>query len=88
MGLKYDSRLLMGKDIFSDSDPLVIFANRSWITDKAMYNQETKEVTLLTGEEISEEYIKSINSIVQAKFLYSAKILENDYYRILFGDSD
>lgn len=88
MGLKYDSRLLMGKDIFSDSDPLVIFANRSWITDKAMYNQETKEVTSLTGEEISEEYIKSINSIVQAKFLYSAKILENDYYRILFGDSD
>lgn len=66
----------------------MIFANRSWITDKAMYNQETKEVTSLNGEEISEEYIKSINSIVQAKFLYSAKILENDYYRILFGDSN
>lgn len=36
-GLEYDSRLLMGRDIFSDSDPLVIFNSRNWITDKARY---------------------------------------------------
>lgn len=33
-GVDYDSRLLIGKDILSDSDPLVIFSDRSFITDK------------------------------------------------------
>ncbi len=84
MGLEYDSRLLMGKDIFSNSDPLVIFANRSWITDKAMYNPETEELTLLTDEVVNEDYINGINHIVKLKFNYSAKILEEDYYSILF----
>ena len=40
LGLEYDSRLLMGRDIFSDSEPLVIFLNRSFITDKGRYDAE------------------------------------------------
>ena len=84
MGLEYDSRLLMGKDVFSDSDPLVIFANRSWITDKAMYNPETEEIIQLTDESIDEDYINRINKIVKAKFTYSARVLEYDYYSIIF----
>lgn len=87
MGLEYDSRLLMGKDIFSTSEPLIIFANRSWITDKAMYNPETEELILLTDEEVDEDYIKNINQIVKLKFNYSAKILEQDYYSILFKET-
>lgn len=87
MGLEYDSRLLMGKDIFSDSEPLVIFANRSWITDKAMYNPETEELTLLGEEKVDEKYINNINQNVKQKFNYSAKILEQNYYSILFGDT-
>ncbi len=43
LGLEYDSRLLMGRDIFSDSEPLVIFNNKSFITDKGKYNSLTKE---------------------------------------------
>ena len=87
MGLEYDSRLLMGKDIFSDSEPLVIFANRSWITDKAMYNPETEELTLLGEEKVDEKYINNINQNVKQKFNYSAKILEQNYYSILLGDT-
>lgn len=79
-GLKYDSRLLMGRDIFSDSMPLVVFENRSWITDKAMYNAKTGEVTQLTDELVDEEYVKSVKRIVSAKFKYSTLILEEDYY--------
>jgi lipoteichoic acid synthase len=52
MGLEYDSRLLMGRDILSDSDPLVMFSDRSFITDKVSYNAKTNKVTSLTGEEI------------------------------------
>ncbi|MBO5413225.1 MAG: LTA synthase family protein, partial [Clostridia bacterium] len=41
-GFDYDSRLLMGRDIFSDSEPFVIFSNRSFILKNGRYNATTK----------------------------------------------
>ena len=79
-GLEYDSRLLMGRDILSDSDPLVIFSNRSWITDKALYNSKTGDVKNLTSKAVTDEYVRGIKKLVSDKFEYSAKILDNDYY--------
>lgn len=79
-GLPYDSRLYMGTDILSDSEPLVIFSNRSFINDKVKYNSVTKEVTKLTEDELPEDYIKNMNQIVKNKFLISESILEEDYY--------
>ena len=86
MGLEYDSRLLMGQDIFSDSEPLVSFLNKSFITEKGRYNSITKEFITNAGEEVDEAYIEYISSVVEAKFYYSAKILETDYYRKVFGE--
>ncbi|MCR4328650.1 MAG: sulfatase-like hydrolase/transferase [Patescibacteria group bacterium] len=75
-GLEYDSRLLMGRDVFSDASPLVIFLNRSWITDKEKYN------STIASDDGREDtaYEKTINDVVANEFTYSAKILENDYY--------
>lgn len=81
MGLDYDSRLLMGKDIFSDAEPLVIFENKSFITDKGRYNSVKGVFTPNPGVEVDEDYINSIKDIVDSKFYYSAKILETDYYK-------
>ena len=81
LGLEYDSRLLMGRDIFSDSEPLVIFLNNSFITDKGCYNSKTGEFTPNEGAEIDDGYVKNISEIIKNKFNYSAKILETDYYR-------
>ncbi|MGM0834602.1 MAG: LTA synthase family protein [Bacillota bacterium] len=86
LGLEYDSRLLMGTDIFSDSDPLVIFRNKSFITDKGRYNAETKKFTPSAGADVSQSYLDRMISIVNQKFYYSAQILENDYYRVVFRD--
>lgn len=83
MGLEYDSRLLMGRDIFSDSEPLVMFSDRSFITDKAFYNARTNEVTSFTGENIESSYIKETADAVIKKFKYSSMILDTDYYRII-----
>lgn len=80
-GLEFDSRLMMGRDIFSDKDPLVIFQTRSWITDKCSYNAKTGEVKSFTGEPISDEYVSEIKKTVSNKFKYSTAILDNDYYR-------
>ena len=82
MGLEYDSRLLMGKDILSDSEPLVVFSDRSWITDKAFFNVKTGETASLSGEN-ADEYIAEIEKTVKDKFKYSAMILETNYYSIL-----
>jgi len=85
-GLTFDSRLLMGRDILSDSEPLVILGNRSFINDKVMYNSETGEVIKLTDEELPPDYIKNINNIIKNKFTVSKSILKYDYYRYVFPD--
>lgn len=85
-GLTYDSRLLMGRDILSDAEPLVILGNRSFITDKVMYNSETGKVIKLTNEELPKDYVKNINHIIKIKFTVSKSILKYDYYRYVFPD--
>ena len=80
-GLEYDSRLMMGSDIFSDTPALVIFSNRSWITDRAIYNSVTNTVSFTDGTIEDKPYIKNVNRVVADKFKYSAKIFETDYYR-------
>lgn len=83
MGLGYDSRLFVGKDIFSDSEPLVLLYSRSFITDKGMYNAITREFSAFPGVEVDEDYVKEKIKEVDAKFYYSAKVLEEDYYKIV-----
>jgi phosphoglycerol transferase MdoB-like AlkP superfamily enzyme len=85
-GLEYDSRLLMGQDILSDAEPLVILSNRSFISDKVMYNSATGDTTLLTNEPLPEGYIKNLNKIIANKFSVSKSILEEDYYRYVFPE--
>jgi phosphoglycerol transferase MdoB-like AlkP superfamily enzyme len=79
-GLNYDSRLYMGKDIFSEHEPLVIFSNRSFITNKGRYNSLTKT---FIGEEVSDSYISNIKSIIYNKYSISSLILDNDYYKYI-----
>lgn len=84
MGVEFDSRLFMGRDILSDSEPLVMFSDRSWITDKAFCNAETGEITARNGFNIDDSYVEEIEKQVKNKFKYSAKILDDDYYKIIF----
>ena len=85
-GIEYDSRLLMGRDILSDAEPLVIFSDRSFITDKGKYNAVTGEFTPNEGVEVDNVYVERINNIIYKKFQMSRLILENDYYRKVFLD--
>ena len=82
-GMNYDSRLLMGKDIFSETEGLAILSDRSWVSDKGKYNSVSKEFISNTNEEVSKEYIEKINTEVYQKFSMSSLILDNDYYKKL-----
>lgn len=85
-GMEHDSRLLMGRDIFSSSEQLVVFSNRSFITQKGMYNSVTKDFTLFDGETLDDQeaYLRAYKKEVNNMFIASAGILDNDYYGLLF----
>ena len=76
-GIEYDSRLLMGRDIFSDEEHIVILSDRSWITDVCSYDSLTNKCTNGYNDK---EYIDRINTIVNERFTMSSLIIDKDYY--------
>ncbi len=85
-GLPYDSRLLMGRDIFSDAEPLAILADRSFVTERFAFNANTGEVIPTDGNEVGQEEIAAVQQMVMDKFAWSPKMLDQDYYRLVFED--
>lgn len=83
-GLDYDSRLYVGRDVFSDDLPLALWNNYSWKTDKGSYNSSTGTFTPAEGVEVSDEYISTVKSIVNNKIYFSKIALNKDYYGKLF----
>lgn len=82
-GFEYDSRLFMGRDILSTSESFAMFFNRSYITDKVMYNASTGKYTYLTDEEVSDEYLAACKKAVSSKFNFSGDIMKYDYYKYI-----
>ena len=84
MGLPYDSRLLMGRDLFSDAPPLVFFYDRSFITNKGRYNAKTNVFTPVERGDATEKdwetYRTYISETISEKFRVSAEVLDLDYY--------
>ena len=85
LGVEYDSRMLAGTDVLSDSDPVVIFYSGSWLTDQGKYNRYTGEFTPAEGVEMTEEeknvYVENVKYIVNSRLRLGQLIIENDYYR-------
>ena len=82
-GLSYDSRLIMGSDILSAADPLVIFANYSFICKEGYYNSVLDQFTRWDGAEPDLEEVGRMVAEVQNRVAYSATILDCDYYRLV-----
>ena len=83
MGVPYDSRLLMGRDMLSDSPGLVLFNDLSWISEYGRYTSSTGTFEVhapYDPESIPEGYITTINDIVHNRFYFSRLILDEDYY--------
>ena len=92
-GADYDSRLLMGSDVMSDTPGFVIINNLqnnwNWITDYGYYDTKDRTFTLHEGITVNnqddlKEYVAHYNSVINYKQAYSVAILTNDYYRYVF----
>ncbi len=79
-GLEYDSRLLVGRDVFSDAMPLVEWADQSFLTEKGWYNAATGEFLPTTDEEVTDEYIDEIKTLVSNRIAFSSAVPKYDYY--------
>ena len=82
-GIKYDSRLFVGKDILSDEPGLAIFSNRSWISDYGRYYSYNKKFVLNEGKEVNDNYVKNMNDIVSNKLNISKLITSKNYYEVI-----
>ena len=82
-GLPYDSRLLAGRDILADEPGLVIFSNRSFLTDKGRYDARTDTFTPAEGAAVEEGYALSTFQQVEDLFWFSQQVLQTDYYGAL-----
>jgi len=82
-GVEYDSRVLVGRDVFSSVDPMVIWMDTSWKTNLGYYNAANGSFTAVEGAEIPEGYVATMKSIVKNKMSFSRSVIKNDYYKIL-----
>ena len=85
-GMPYDSRMLPGNDVFSDSVHAAVLIDHSFLTDKVWFNSNNGEVRyLVPQEEVPAGYIESMNQLIATRFEFSAEILRNNYYQYVFG---
>lgn len=83
-GTAYDSRLLPGRDVFSEAEPLVFNMEYDWKTLYGTY--ENGRFTPSSAElEIPEGYVKAVSAIVRNKIRYCKGVLDEDYFGYLFG---
>lgn len=86
--LPYDSRLVMGRDILSDCEGRVIFANYSFLTDQGAYNAVEDTYTAWDGSPTDNEAVRAQLDEIGDMFTYSALILDEDYYSHVFSPPD
>lgn len=87
LGLEYDSRMLSGTDVLADNtEPVVVFTSRSWLTEKGLYHRATQTFTpaegvSMTAEE-QEHYVSAMKKLVGYKLDCTQLILNTDFYSV------
>ena len=83
--LPYDSRLLTGTDVFSDSAHIALLQDGSFLTEALIYDSSTGSATWLQPrEDYPEDYLDSLVAATENAFSVASAILRTDYYRFAF----
>jgi len=85
-GVTYDSRLIVGRDVFSDAEPIVLWYNYTWKTDKGCYDSAKRTFTPVEGVEVEDGYVERISDIVYNKIYYSREVQNVDYFNYLWPE--
>ncbi len=87
-GFSYDSRMYAGRDIMSEEEGMVIFNDRSFVTDGLVYNRKGKVSTWqqdaegmdIVPDDRKEAYLETKQREVKDRYQFSAYILQENYY--------
>lgn len=82
-GVEYDSRLLVGRDVFSGEIPLVLWPDYSWKTDKGTYDATNGLFTPAQGASVGEDYIDYVSALVHNKFRFCSSVQSSYYFNSL-----
>lgn len=82
-GVEYDSRLLVGRDVFSGEIPLVLWPDYSWKTDKGTYDATNGLFTPAQGASVGEDYIDYVSALVHNKFRFCSSVQSSYYFNTL-----
>ena len=83
-GTEWDCRLLPGRDVFSDTEPLMFNLWYNWKTNKGTYiGGEFTPAS--AAEAVPDDYVDKINRIVSNKINYCYGVLETDYFGHLYN---
>ena len=86
--MDFDSRLFVGRDVFSDRAPLVFNLSYDWKTELGTYTPSTGFTPVSADTEIPEGYVDRMKAIVKNKVTYCRGVLNNDFYGKLFREPD
>lgn len=81
--IEYDSRLIIGTDILSNSEGIAIFSDRSWVTDYGTYFAADEKFVAKENVTIKDGYIDIINQSVSNKFTMSNLFIKYNIYEKL-----
>lgn len=77
--LSLEGRFIVGRDALSQAKGIVIFEDRSWLSDRAYYDA-TKGKVIKLDPSITDQEIDEISEQIFEEILISQKILALDYY--------
>ena len=88
--IPYDSRLMMGRDIFSEqAHKRGVLYNKSFIDEKVAYDYENAEAKWTAkGNELSadakDKYIEKALNEIENEYTAACKVIEDNYYLKLY----
>ena len=91
MGLRYDSRMIAGRDIFSSTPHYAALYNRNFVTPLVMYNNAEGTSTWTANgnetDQFKENYLNYYMSQVRNRYSMSLAIEDTDFYRFVWGNT-
>ncbi len=90
-GFEYDSRLLPGVDVFSDNIHIAMLYNKSFITNKVIYNaQNSSAEWLASADSMSDsekqQYLDYCIAATKSRYTASLKTMDEDFFRFVFDN--
>ena len=83
LGLPFDSRLLMGRDILAEGEQVAVLGDRSFVTKDVYFDAETGTATARTDAPVDEDAVERLAADVKNRFTVSTEMLYTDYYATL-----